>query len=56
MSQNDFEYFRERAISERKNARAAANREIAAIHDELAREYDTLADSLEVSRTLEAVG
>lgn len=56
MSQNDFEYFRERAISERKSARAAANREAAAIHEELAREYDALADSLEPSEMLDAVG
>ena len=42
MSEREKEYFRQRAAREREMARNAATPKIAAIHDELAREYDLL--------------
>lgn len=42
MAKTDLEYFRHRAGMEREMARKAATPKVAAIHDELAREYDSL--------------
>ena len=41
---NDIEYYRQRAIAERKLALAADRQEVAEIHLELARLYDALVD------------
>ena len=42
MSFNDVEYYRRRAANERTLAKAAASREAAAVHDELAERYERL--------------
>ena len=44
MSQNDVDYYRCRAIEERKRALAAERRDVAAIHLELACLYDALVE------------
>jgi len=49
------DYFRRRAAAEREMARNAARPDIAAIHEELAREYDLLADPPEHAGRLHAV-
>lgn len=41
---NDIEYYRQRAIAERKLALAADRQEVAEIHLELARLYNALVD------------
>lgn len=56
MTPEDTEYYRERAAAEREMARKAATPEIAAIHEELARGYDSLAKQAEPERVLRAVG
>lgn len=43
MSQNDREYYRQRASAERASARAAAHEKAAEIHAELAEKYEKLA-------------
>jgi hypothetical protein len=48
---DDIEYFRARAAQEREAAADAAQSNVAAIHEELARLYDALADQPEL-RTL----
>jgi hypothetical protein len=48
---DDIEYFRSRAAQEREAAKDAAQSNVAAIHEELARLYDALADQPEL-RTL----
>jgi len=55
MLRSDADYFRQRATAEREMARNAANPEIAAIHEELAREYDSLADPPDARGRLHAV-
>ena len=47
MSSMDAEYFRGRAARERVLARAAPQPNVAAIHEELARQYDALVDQAE---------
>ncbi len=42
MQPNDLSYYRERAAAERKLAEVAGNSEAAAIHEELARQYEAL--------------
>ena len=42
MASNDIEYYRARAIEERKHALASDRQDVAAIHLELARLYDAL--------------
>lgn len=44
MSQSDTEYYRRRAVDERAAALQADNADVAAIHQELARQYQALAD------------
>ena len=56
MTAENIDYFRQRAAAERDMARNAASPEIAAIHEELARGYDSLAKQAEPERVLRAVG
>lgn len=48
MSSEDVEYYRQRAVDERALALKAERREIAAIHEELARQYQALVDQAEL--------
>lgn len=48
MLQSDREYYRQRAVAAREMAEDAANAEVAAIHKELARQYDALAERPEL--------
>jgi len=48
MLQSDKEYYRRRAATERERARDAANRDIAVIHEELARSYEGMVQHPEV--------
>ena len=52
MSSNDTEYYRARAVDERAMALRAERREVAAIHEELARQYQALVDRAELRPTL----
>ena len=47
MSCNDVEYYRRRAASERTMAQAAASRDAAAVHNELAERYERLVRATE---------
>ena len=42
MSSDDLNYYRQRAITERVNAKLASRMDVAEIHEELARLYDAL--------------
>lgn len=44
MSQEDVEYYRQRAATERAMAATAERAEVAAIHEELARQYEALVE------------
>ena len=44
MSSDDTEYYRQRAATEREMARTASQKNVAAIHEELARQYEALVD------------
>ena len=44
MSSNDTDYYRQRATAERRLALAASQQNVAAIHEELARQYQALVD------------
>lgn len=48
MLRNDVEYYRQRATAERKLALAASQRNVAEIHEELARQYQGLIDHAEL--------
>ena len=48
MSSNDIDYYRERAIAERRLALAASQQNVAAIHEELAKQYQALVDQAEL--------
>ena len=48
MSSEDTEYYRQRAVDERALALKAERRDIAAIHEELARQYQALVDNAEL--------
>jgi hypothetical protein len=48
MSPHDVEYYRERAIAERTLAKASDQANVAAIHEELARQYEALVDHVEL--------
>ena len=48
MSQDDAEYYRRRAATERARAKEAERADIAAIHEELARLYEALVDQEEL--------
>ena len=56
MSSEDIEYYRERAKQEREAAADASQSNVAAIHEELARLYEALAEQPELgssARSLE---
>lgn len=52
MVNNDFEYYRLRAAEERARGKVAADKNVAAIHIQLAEKYDTLAKQAEQGQTL----
>lgn len=52
MSSNDTEYYRRRANDERRLALQADRQNVAAIHEELARQYQALVDQAELRPTL----
>ena len=52
MSSKDTEYYRRRAIAERAMALKSERANVAAIHAELARQYQALADKAELRPTL----
>ena len=52
MPTNDTEYYRQRAIVERELASKSERADVAAIHAELARQYQALADKAELRPTL----
>jgi hypothetical protein len=52
MASDDVAYYRQRAISERVNARNADRAEIAEIHEELVRLYDALIEYEQLRPTL----
>jgi hypothetical protein len=52
MSFNDTEYYRQRAVDERAMALKSERYEVAAIHEELARQYQALVERAELRPTL----
>ena len=52
MSSHDIEYYRQRAVDERAMALKAERRNVAAIHEELARQYQALVEQAELRPTL----
>ena len=48
MSSNEVDYFRKRANDERRLALAASQQNVAAIHEELAKQYQALVDQAEL--------
>lgn len=52
MSPRDADYYRARAIEERGLAKDADRANVAAIHEELSRQYDALAEQAELRPTL----
>ncbi len=52
MSDNDTKYYRQRAIEERALALKSERRNVAEIHEELARQYQALVDQAELRSTL----
>lgn len=52
MPSNDTDYYRQRAATERAMAQAAGQRNVAEIHEELARQYEALVDQVELRPTL----
>jgi hypothetical protein len=48
----DVEYYRQRAAAERELASQSERANVAAIHDELARQYEALVDRAELRPTL----
>jgi hypothetical protein len=48
MLENETAYYRQRAVTERVTARSASRKEVAAIREELARQYQALADQHEL--------
>jgi hypothetical protein len=52
MSTNDTEYYRQRAADERELALKSDRYDVAAIHEELARQYQALVDRAELRPTL----
>jgi hypothetical protein len=49
---NDTEYYRQRAVDERTMALKSERQDVAAIHEELARQYQALVDRAELRPTL----
>ena len=52
MSSHDTEYYRQRAVDERALALKAERRDVAAIHEELARQYQALVNRVDLRPTL----
>lgn len=52
MPSSDVEYYRQRASTERELARDAQRADVAAIHEELARQYEALVNRAELRPTL----
>lgn len=52
MSQDDVAYYRERAVAERKLSKASDNADVAAIHEELAEQYEALVERGALRRKL----
>ncbi len=48
MSSNDVDYYRQRATAERRLALSSSQQNVAAIHEELARQYQALVDQAEL--------
>lgn len=48
MSSNDIDYYRQRAVDERALALKSDRSDVAAIHEELARQYQALVDQEEL--------
>ena len=55
MSPSDVEYYRRRATQEREMALKAERQDVAAIHEELARQYDALVKQPELRPLLHIV-
>jgi hypothetical protein len=51
MSETDVAYYRRRAVDERQRAREAARADVAAIHEELAKQYEALVEHAELRQT-----
>jgi hypothetical protein len=51
---NDTEYYRRRAVDERAMALKSERQDVAAIHEELARQYQALVDQAALRPTLRA--
>ena len=52
MPSSDVEYYRQRASAERELARDARRADVAAIHEELARQYEALVNRADLRPTL----
>lgn len=52
MSSHDIEYYRQRAVDERAMALKSERRNVAPIHEELARQYQALVEQAELRPTL----
>jgi len=55
MISNDTEYYRRRANDERRLALQSERQNVAAIHEELARQYQALVDQAELRPTLRII-
>jgi hypothetical protein len=55
MKGSDVAYYKERAAAERKLAAASENEDVAAIHEELARQYEALVEQADLRPTLRIV-
>jgi hypothetical protein len=55
MSGKDLAYYKERAASERKLAAECKNEDVAAIHEELARQYEALVERADLRPILRIV-
>ena len=55
MQQEDCEYYRKRAAAERELALRSDREDVAAIHEELARQYQALVDQAALRPTLRIV-
>jgi hypothetical protein len=55
MQPQDVEYYRARAATERERAQASENADVAAIHEELAIQYEALVEQAELRPTLRIV-
>jgi hypothetical protein len=55
MQGTDIAYYKERAAAERRLAAASENADVAAIHEELARQYEALVEQADLRPTLRIV-